>query len=55
MRGSPAVVFVVLGVNEVQPREAVGDALDALELPGSQLLSEVLSMLPWGECGVLCR
>ncbi|MSS45159.1 hypothetical protein FYJ43_03650 [Cutibacterium sp. WCA-380-WT-3A] len=44
-----AVVLVVSGVSKVQSRDAVGDALDALGLPGSQLPSRVLSTLPWAE------
>ena len=44
-----AVILLVSGVSKVQSRDTVGDALDALGLPGSQLPSGVLSMLPWAE------
>ena len=44
-----AVVLLVSGGSKVQSHDTVSDALDALGLPGSQLPSGVLSMLPWAE------
>ncbi|WCC80365.1 hypothetical protein O6R08_02190 [Cutibacterium equinum] len=44
-----AVVLLVSGVGKAQSDHGVGEALDALGLPGSQLPSGVLSVLPWAE------
>lgn len=44
-----ALVLIVSGASKVQSRASMGDVMDALGLPGSQLPSWLVAALPWAE------